>query len=159
MAGYIYCLTNTSIPGLVKIGKTKSDPKVRAAQLSANSGVPTQFDIAWSMPAGDADAAEAALHKSLVKHRVNDRREFFGCTPKKALAAAKKLPEFRGKKTAAAKPEGRLGLSLAVTTVAMILAACAFDLDPKTMVTGVAGISLLLTAFFWTTGVTRMVRG
>lgn len=159
MSGYIYCLTNASIPDLVKIGKTAKDPESRAAQLGAATGVPTQFDVAWSLQVADADAAEADLHRALAKHRVNDRREFFGCTPKRALKTARGLRTFQAKKPAHSRPEGRLGLSLGVTTVAIILAACVFDLDPKTMVNGVAGISLLLTGIFWTAGVARMVRG
>jgi hypothetical protein len=43
--GYIYVLSNPSMPGIVKVGRTFREPRARAAELSASTGVPTPFKI------------------------------------------------------------------------------------------------------------------
>lgn len=159
MTGYVYCLTNASFPGLVKIGKTRHDPKSRAAQLGSATGVPTRFDIAWSRRVSDIDAAESALHDALRHCRVNTRREFFKCEPADALKQARRLPAFRsGKSAEATILERKLGLSLAAMMVLTFLAACHFDLDAKTTVTVIAALGMLLTVISWALGLIRMVR-
>ena len=42
--GWIYCLSNISMPGLVKIGVTQLSPQKRAIKLHT-TGVPTPFKI------------------------------------------------------------------------------------------------------------------
>ena len=37
--GFVYALINPSMEGLVKVGKTKRDPKGRANELSGATGV------------------------------------------------------------------------------------------------------------------------
>ncbi len=43
--GYVYVLMNSSMRGLVKIGKTEREPEERAKELSASTGVPTPFMV------------------------------------------------------------------------------------------------------------------
>lgn len=160
MSGFIYCLTNPSFPGLVKIGKTANDPEIRAAQLGASSGVPTKFNLAWSLPVADANAAEAALHDALSPYRVNKRREFFKCTPAQAMARTRSLDAFhvrksRKKRSRRETPRSRQGLVLATVTVATVLFAIQFDLEPSTVVTATAGLCLAATALFWLTDLRR----
>lgn len=76
MKGYVYVLTNQSMPGIVKIGRSKDGGRARAASLYT-TGVPTQFDVAFEILSWDCVTAESRAHDELSKHRVNASREFF----------------------------------------------------------------------------------
>lgn len=74
--GYVYVAINGSTPWL-KIGVTSGSPHDRMKQLSAASGVPTPFVLAYSRKVRDPFSVETWLHDTLAAHRVNDAREFF----------------------------------------------------------------------------------
>lgn len=76
--GWIYCLSNKSIPGMLKIGQTKNSPQTRADQLFT-SGVPTPFKIEFAKNVENYDKKEKTIHSLLEKFtvRVNQKREFF----------------------------------------------------------------------------------
>lgn len=42
---FVYMLRNSAMPGLLKVGFTTGTPEVRAAELSAATGVPTPFQV------------------------------------------------------------------------------------------------------------------
>src|SRR6266446_289532 len=75
--GSIYILTNPSMPGLLKIGKTTYSAAERAADLSSVTGIPTPFVVAYEWNTSDCDIAEARVHKRLAGWRCNQDREFF----------------------------------------------------------------------------------
>ncbi len=77
--GYIYVLVNSSMPGLVKVGKTTRDPTQRVAELSGATGVATPFVLAFKQLFDDCDLAELQIHYELESqgHRVSTGREFF----------------------------------------------------------------------------------
>jgi hypothetical protein len=79
--GYVYCMINDAMPGLVKIGMTCDDPEARARELSSATGVPFPFRVMVSKKVVDPRAKEAALHEllSALGFRVNEKREFFNC--------------------------------------------------------------------------------
>jgi hypothetical protein len=83
-SGYVYVLTNASMPGMVKIGFTSRSAGVRANELSGATGVPTPFRIVFQARARDALSLEKAVHKRLRSVRVKQNREFFRVTPKRA---------------------------------------------------------------------------
>lgn len=72
--GYLYILTNQSMEGLLKIGKTKNDPNKRAKQLST-TGVPQPFNVQYYALFDDMDEAEKIVHQELSKY--NAGKEFF----------------------------------------------------------------------------------
>lgn len=78
-AGFIYVLVNSSMPGIIKVGKTTRTPSERVEELSGVTGVPTPFIIAYEEHFSDCDAAEQFLHTKLTQLgvRVSDGREFF----------------------------------------------------------------------------------
>jgi tetratricopeptide (TPR) repeat protein len=78
-AGFVYVLTNPSMEGFVKIGKTSKSPEGRAKELSASTGVPTPFAVAFDVYFDDCDLAEARVHTLLEEkgYRVSTNREFF----------------------------------------------------------------------------------
>ena len=100
-SGYVYILTNPAMPSLVKIGHTSRHPVTRAAELSAATGVPGRFTVAWSHPVRDHETLEGLAHGRLARYRVNEHREFFRCTVAQARriieqeARAQLLPWWR----------------------------------------------------------------
>ena len=82
-AGYIYILVNSSMPDLVKVGKTTRLPSERSSELSGVTGVATPFIVAFEQFFGDCDAAEDFIHAELERRelRQSDIREFFRASP------------------------------------------------------------------------------
>jgi len=81
----VYILTNPSMPGLIKIGKTE-DLSQRLKQLYS-TGVPVPFDPFYAARVEDADRVEKKLHLAFSPHRINGNREFFRLDPIHAAAA------------------------------------------------------------------------
>ena len=72
---YIYIFTNPKYTGLVKIGKTKLHPEVRADKLSREtSGIGT-FDVEWSQEVSNHSFYESIIHRYLRNYR--EEKEFF----------------------------------------------------------------------------------
>lgn len=74
---WVYIMTNANHPDFLKIGATKHDPRLRAEQLSASSGVALPFVVAYHRQVHDCHKIERQIHSVLEKHRVNRSREFF----------------------------------------------------------------------------------
>lgn len=79
--GYIYVLSNPSIPGKVKIGMTTRSPDERAAELSTATGIPTKFAVVFSLLVDDCEKAEKLVFSELESQglRTSPDREFFEC--------------------------------------------------------------------------------
>ena len=79
--GWVYCLSNQSMPGLVKVGQTGGDPRDRAASLYT-TGVPSEFNVEFAKKVPNYIKKEKMLHILLSKHfeRPNGSREFFRCS-------------------------------------------------------------------------------
>ena len=77
--GYIYVLANSSMPNVVKVGKTNRQPSTRAQELSGVTGVPTPFIVVYEKLFNDCDSAELTIHELLSQkgYRVSSNREFF----------------------------------------------------------------------------------
>ncbi len=86
--GFVYILTNDSMPGLVKIGRTSRDVDLRASELW-QTGVPTKFDVFAKERTCDCVQLEAYIHGDFRKQRVNRSREFFAVDPDMAAARLK----------------------------------------------------------------------
>jgi hypothetical protein len=77
MSGYIYCLSNESMPGLLKIGRTMRTPEERVKELYS-TGVPTPFKIEFAKKVADVVQKERFLHILLGKYTLRiPSREFF----------------------------------------------------------------------------------
>ena len=87
----VYVLSNSAMPGLVKIGRTAhDDPQARLSQLYT-TGVPVPFDIEYACRVPNATEVERALHAAFAPQRINPRREFFEIDPDQAIAILKLL--------------------------------------------------------------------
>ena len=67
--GYVYILSNSSMPGLVKIGKTTRTAQSRADELF-QTGVPTEFKVEAEILCPDCDEVERHVHSALAENRV-----------------------------------------------------------------------------------------
>lgn len=76
--GYVYILSNPSMPGLVKIGRTDRTPQDRLRELNT-TGVPTPFALEFAGIAQDSVRSEAEIHRTLSERgvRTSANREFF----------------------------------------------------------------------------------
>lgn len=101
--GYVYILSNPSMPGLVKIGMTTGEPSARAGQLQT-TGVPTPFVLESFVPTPDCAALEAIMHDEFSARRVDPSREFFRVELREVEAAleaaqVEQLRDFVGEYT------------------------------------------------------------
>ena len=98
-SGYIYVLVNSSMPELVKVGKTTREPAQRAAELSGVTGVATPFIIAFEQFFYDCDSAEEFIHASLERHglRQTNNREFFRAQPNDVIRVVLQTPGIADK--------------------------------------------------------------
>jgi hypothetical protein len=81
----VYILTNTAMPGLIKIGRT-DELTGRLKQLYG-SGVPLPFECFYAARVNDSIKVEKKLHIAFAPHRLNENREFFRLDPTNAAAA------------------------------------------------------------------------
>jgi len=73
MIGFIYIMSNPSLPGQLKIGKTSKDPQLRLRRLS-NTSVPTKFSLDYFALVDDFDYVETQVHVMLSASRVDESR-------------------------------------------------------------------------------------
>jgi len=87
----VYVLTNSAMPGLVKIGKTTQDEvDLRMKQLFS-TGVPVPFECVFACRVPDASVVERALHHAFGQTRINPTREFFRIEPDRVVSILKLL--------------------------------------------------------------------
>ena len=85
MTGIVYCLENSEMPDLVKIGQT-ADIEQRLRQLD-NTSVPVPFTCVLALEVEEPLEAERLLHEAFSDHRVRKSREFFRVSPPRVVAA------------------------------------------------------------------------
>lgn len=82
--GYVYILSNPSMPSLLKIGFTERDVEERVEELNS-TGVPVPFEIEAIFGSPNAYEDEQAIHNILDHHRLANNREFFSIEIKEAV--------------------------------------------------------------------------
>lgn len=79
--GFLYCMSNVSMPGLLKIGFTQRTPeeRLRDANASDTFRPPMPYRIEFAKKVFNAKNKEKTLHRLLEQYtdRPNLRREFF----------------------------------------------------------------------------------
>lgn len=88
--GYVYVLSNHTMPGMVKIGRTINNPARRARQLRT-TGVPGTFRVVYSAWSSDCVSAETTVHRLLAGSRVAKDREFFRISENSAAAVVARV--------------------------------------------------------------------
>ncbi|MBI4749446.1 MAG: GIY-YIG nuclease family protein [Acidobacteria bacterium] len=84
--GFVYILTNESMPSVIKIGRTQ-DVEGRVKTLSQSTSVPTPFKVIHQVRVSDCVKVETEVHQILTKqgYRVNKKKEFFHCSTSTAI--------------------------------------------------------------------------
>ena len=93
LEGYVYVVSNKSIPGKLKIGQTTRSIGERLAELN-NTSVPTDFEIELCCSVYDAPKAEKVLHRHF-ETRFKQEKEFFEVTIAEAVKHLKLLVELQ----------------------------------------------------------------
>lgn len=89
-SGYVYILTNVSLPGMIKVGRTFRDSRSRARELFT-TGLPTPFQVAFEIFSDEHEKLEAGFHQELCDFRVSSNREFFKYPLDKAITLLQEL--------------------------------------------------------------------
>lgn len=86
--GIVYVLTNSAMPGLVKIGMTTRENIDTRMKELYSTGVPVPFDCVYAceVKVSDCSKIEKALHKAFEPSRINANREFFSIKAEQATA-------------------------------------------------------------------------
>lgn len=161
-SGCVYVLTNSSMPGLVKIGWTGRDPETRLRELNAATGVPTPFELRGFVKSRHPQSTEKAVHAALASERVNDKREFFRIGHARAEAVVRKVAREQGlrfrKRTAGIADLIHVGALLAAFNVAAVaaLSASGYLSWPAVLTANIAAILLSgRRADAWVAGLRR----
>ena len=76
--GSIYVLSNSAMPGLLKIGFTQNpDTKSRVYELSKSTAVPLPFVLEFEQLVENPAQYERLIHARLAQYRISPDREFF----------------------------------------------------------------------------------
>jgi hypothetical protein len=79
--GFLYCFSNPSMPGTLKVGMTERTPEIRLAEANASDTwrPPTPYAIEFAKQVKNPKEKEKTLHALLEQYteRINPRREFF----------------------------------------------------------------------------------
>lgn len=86
--GFVYILSNKSMPGIYKIGCTSRSPVERASQL-CTTGVPTPFQVEYYINIENYTYIEKQVHK--VLHQYNFGKEFFKYDLYKCILEIRKI--------------------------------------------------------------------
>lgn len=90
----IYVMSNSTIPGLLKIGYTGKPVEERRKELSKATGVPVPFKVEYIFRLqGRGEELEREVHHYLEHKRNSSRREFFDVSVNEAIEAIKKVGE------------------------------------------------------------------
>lgn len=85
--GYIYILSNPSMPDVYKVGRSINGGKYRAEQLFT-TGVPERFELIFELYTSCCYWVEKAAHQYLNNYRISDNREFFRCEDQSIIVSA-----------------------------------------------------------------------
>ncbi len=89
--GFIYVLSNSLMPSLVKIGLTTRNVEERVHELNSPTGVPSPFDIESYFITNNPQEDEKKIHEKLNNYRVTDKKEFFEISPDEARTLISKF--------------------------------------------------------------------
>lgn len=93
MAGFIYIMSNSAFPNLLKIGKSTKDPtKDRVSELN-QTGVPEPFKVEYYALVEDETYLEQKVHDFYRSQRPNMNREFFTIDCAEAINTIRNLAE------------------------------------------------------------------
>ena len=88
MKGWVYIISNRSMPGLIKVGCTGQDPELRAEGLGGTHS-PHPYKVEYEILIEQPEKIEGLAHRALSEYR--EGKEWFRCTVEKGIAAVKQV--------------------------------------------------------------------
>ncbi len=88
MKGWIYIATNQSLTGLVKIGFSTKDPKIRISEFN-NAGLPYEHTLSYSALVENPYEVEKKVHSKL--NLIRENKEWFRCSIQHAIETIKEI--------------------------------------------------------------------
>lgn len=89
MTGYIYCVSNESMPYILNIGTTTTAPEVRVDDINGlheNWQPPTPYKCEFAKRVYNIDKKITAIHRLFAYCRIHPEREFFRMSLEEARA-------------------------------------------------------------------------
>jgi hypothetical protein len=89
MSGYIYCVSNVSMPYMLNIGITTTAPEVRLDDINGLYGKwrpPTPYKCEFAKRVRNIDKKITTIHRLLANYRIHPEREFFRVSLEEARA-------------------------------------------------------------------------
>lgn len=94
MKGWVYVISNPSLPGLVKIGYSMKDPHLRAGNDFDPAGLPDDFVVEYHALVENPREVEQLAHAKLRDHRY--KKEWFRIGAAEAIAAIRHTVSING---------------------------------------------------------------
>jgi hypothetical protein len=85
--GWVYIITNKAMPGIIKIGYSTKDPKLRAMEL-AGTGAPHPYEVKFEVLVYNPSEVERRAHRILKSFR--EGKEWYRCSLDQAIIAIQK---------------------------------------------------------------------
>ena len=105
MNGFIYVFSNPSQKGLIKIGKSQSDPQSLRKDELYTTGVPEPFNVEYIAFVEDFHTVEGLVHNKLNDFRPNKKREFFTCSIPHAILTIQQIARIKFEEVFYQSPE------------------------------------------------------
>lgn len=87
--GYLYCFSNPSMPGILKVGMTYRTPDIRLNEANSSDTwkPPTLYKMEFAKKVLYPKQKETTIHKLLSQYteRINPKREFFRISPEEVI--------------------------------------------------------------------------
>lgn len=88
MKGWIYIVSNRAMPGILKIGYSTKDPKLRAEELN-HTGSPHPYIVEYEMLIEEPYQIEQKIHRILSDNK--EGKEWFRCSVNETILAIKEI--------------------------------------------------------------------
>ena len=88
MKGWVYIITNKSMPDLIKVGFTTKDPDLRASELD-NTGTPHPYVVEYEVLVENPKKNEQLSHANLKKYKEN--KEWFRCSLEQGILGIREV--------------------------------------------------------------------
>ena len=85
--GYVYCVSNESMPSILNIGITSIAPEVRLDYINSLTGLwrpPTPYKCEFAKRVRNIEKKKSAIDRLLAKYRIHPIREFYRISLEKA---------------------------------------------------------------------------
>jgi hypothetical protein len=90
MKGWVYVITNPSMPNVLKVGCSKNDPKLRAEQF--NTGAPDDYIVEYDALVDHPTKVEKEAHALLQDY--GKKKEWFNCDIHVAVSAIRQAANY-----------------------------------------------------------------